>query len=312
MLIFAAMKKDPVEKDQKLNSSDVDHCIHVLELLLENSEALAHLSEEKRIALMKAAGKLTRPDRHELKKRNKSVEKVKKKSIVINDRKARAKAGIRVARIATVFEAPKMIGEKPTGKKVLSSPRNCYVCKKEFTEVHHFYDAMCPECGDFNYSKRFQTSDLTGQVALITGSRLKIGYQSTLMMLRAGATVIATTRFPADSAIRFAKEEDFKEWGHRLKIHGLDLRHIPSVELFATFIENTYDRLDILINNAAQTVRRPSGFYAHLIPNEEKPYEKHSEEVKMLLEDHFNLSEDLRAFNKKNINANLPVSWHGK
>ena len=91
---------------------------------------------------------------------------------------------------------------------------------------------MCDKCGDLNYQKRFQTADLTGQVALITGSRLKIGYQATLMMLRAGATVIATTRFPADSAIRFAKEADYELWKDRLHIHGLDLRHTPSVELF--------------------------------------------------------------------------------
>ena len=115
----------------------------------------------------------------------------------------------------------------------------------------------------------YQTADLTGQVALVTGSRLKIGYHITLMMLRAGATVIATTRFPVDSASRYAKEEDFAIWGHRLKIHGLDLRHIPSVEIFCNYIEQQYDRLDVLINNAAQTVRRPAGFYQHLLSKEE-------------------------------------------
>jgi NAD(P)-dependent dehydrogenase (short-subunit alcohol dehydrogenase family) len=83
---------------------------------------------------------------------------------------------------------------------------------------------------------------------LVTGSRLKIGYHITLMMLRAGATVIATTRFPVDSALRYAKEPDFKDWDDRLKIHGLDLRHIPSVEIFCNFIEQRYDRLDVLIN----------------------------------------------------------------
>jgi NAD(P)-dependent dehydrogenase (short-subunit alcohol dehydrogenase family) len=119
--------------------------------------------------------------------------------------------------------------------------------------------------------RRFQTANVNGQIAVITGSRLKIGYHITLMLLRGGASVIATTRFPVDSALRFAKEEDFMEWGHRLKIYGLDLRHIPSVEIFCNFIEQKYGRLDILINNAAQTVRRPAGFYAHLMENEERP-----------------------------------------
>ena len=130
---------------------------------------------------------------------------------------------------------------------------------------------MCSDCGDFNYAKRFQTADVKGQIAVITGSRLKIGYHITLMLLRGGATVVATTRFPVDSALRFSKEADFMEWGHRLKIHGLDLRHIPSVEIFCNFIEQKYGRLDILINNAAQTVRRPAGFYTHLMENEELP-----------------------------------------
>ena len=124
---------------------------------------------------------------------------------------------------------------------------------------------MCPECSEFNYAKRFQTASLEGQVALITGARLKIGYQASLMMLRAGAHVIATTRFPVDAALRYSREEDFQEWGKRLDIYGLDLRHTPSVELFCNYIEQKYPRLDLLINNAAQTVRRPPGFYAHLL-----------------------------------------------
>ena len=75
----------------------------------------------------------------------------------------------------------------------LETPRKCYVCKTEFTKMHHFYDTMCTDCGDFNYAKRFQTADVSGQVAVITGSRLKIGYHITLMLLRSGATVIATS-----------------------------------------------------------------------------------------------------------------------
>ena len=173
---------------------------------------------------------------------------------------------------------------------------------------------MCESCGDFNYAKRFQTADLSGQVALVTGSRLKIGYHITLMMLRAGATVVATTRFPVDSALRYAKEEDFDDWGHRLKIHGLDLRHIPSVEIFCNFIEQEYDRLDVLINNAAQTVRRPAGFYEHLLENEEKDLSELPQNVQDLLADHeacLNEKEAFRA-NAEDEHKNLPVSWHGK
>jgi 3-oxoacyl-ACP reductase-like protein len=140
---------------------------------------------------------------------------------------------------SAIFMAPKLLAAAELENKEtleLETPRQCYVCKTDFTKMHHFYDTMCTDCGDFNYAKRFQTANVKGQVAVITGSRLKIGYHITLMLLRGGATVIATTRFPVDSALRFGKEPDFMDWGS-FKIHGLDLRHIPSVEIFCNFIE---------------------------------------------------------------------------
>ena len=130
---------------------------------------------------------------------------------------------------------------------------------------------MCGDCGDYNYAKRFQTADLSGRTALITGARLKIGYQASLMMLRAGARVIAVTRFPHDAALRYSREADSGEWGSRLSVRGLDLRHSPSVEIFARHVDLTERRLDILINNAAQTVRRPPAFYAHMLETEALP-----------------------------------------
>ncbi len=44
--------------------------------------------------------------------------------------------------------------------------------------------------------------DLTGRVAIVTGARVKIGYQAAILLLRAGARVIVTTRFPHDAAAR--------------------------------------------------------------------------------------------------------------
>jgi NAD(P)-dependent dehydrogenase (short-subunit alcohol dehydrogenase family) len=214
-----------------------------------------------------------------------------------------------------VFIAPKLLAhDELTNKEILEleTPRNCYVCKKEFVKIHHFYDTMCTECGDYNYAKRFQTADVSGQIAIVTGSRLKIGYHITLMLLRAGATVIATTRFPVDSALRFSKEDDFAVWSNRLKIYGLDLRHIPSVEIFCNFIEQKYGRLDILINNAAQTVRRPSGFYSHLIENEERSISSLPVEVQELVADHSHCLDELKALTTGfSSNENMPATWHG-
>ena len=241
--------------------TDIDSCIKTLQSLLADTNQLFALPEAKRVALFKVAGELTRPNRDEFERRRKDAKKAAKRKMIAKDVHARKSTGIRSAREAALFVAPKLLGATAISKDTpeLESPRNCYVCKTVFTKLHHFYDTMCTPCGDLNYAKRFQTTDLKDQVAVITGSRLKIGYHITLMLLRSGATVVATTRFPADSAIRFSKEEDYHEWSDRLHIHGLDLRHIPSVEIFCNYIEQKYDRLDILINNAAQTVRRPSG-----------------------------------------------------
>ncbi len=301
----------------KVSKDDLEHCIEVLQSLVKDSQPLVLLDDSQRLELLKSAGILSRPDKKELKKRRKELNKKLRLEVREKDRELRGATGIRLARNEQVFAAPLQVAlpqakEQMDGKE-LSSPRNCYVCKAEFTQLHPFYDCMCEKCGDLNYQKRFQTADLTGQVALITGSRLKIGYQATLMMLRAGATVIATTRFPADSAIRFAKEADYPIWKERLHIHGLDLRHTPSVELFCSYIEQTYHRLDILINNAAQTVRRPPGFYAHMMDLEQLPFHEHAPEVQKLLTSHYNCLNILNPANadSKDV-ASLAVTWDSK
>ncbi len=303
------------EKEQILAA--LGECIPLLETLAEKSELLALLPEFQRIALITAAGKISRPDKREIKKRNKDKKAQKRNAIVEKERRLRAGTGIRRAREDAVFTAPRQIcGPKPVveeNPQTLETPRNCYVCKAEFKVLHHFYDTMCPECAAFNYQKRFQTASLKGQVALITGSRLKIGYQATVMMLRAGAKVIATTRFPKDSALRFSREPDFSDWGARLQIYGLDLRHTPSVELFCDYIADTYQRLDILINNAAQTVRRPPGFYAHLMDTEAKDVAQLPTDARSLLVEYQTCIAQLECGESMNLGAEkaLPVTWNG-
>jgi NAD(P)-dependent dehydrogenase (short-subunit alcohol dehydrogenase family) len=295
-----------------VDSADLQACLAVLDRLATDVDAFAALPEADRVALLKTAGRLSRPSKEEARARNKAYDRANRRKVALEDRRARATTGIREARTNAVFVAPLKItdGETRSNEQVMNSPRNCYVCKAEFVKLHHFYDSMCPSCADFNYKKRFQTASLRGQVAIITGSRLKIGYHATLMMLRAGAKVIATTRFPVDSALRFSKESDFSEWKDRLEIHGLDLRHTPSVELFARYIEQTVPRLDILINNAAQTVRRPPGFYAHLMENERKPVGVLPEGARSILKAHEECKRQLNAVVGTVTDSNLPVAWH--
>jgi len=310
---------EPTLDDKQEILTMLRQCIPLLEKIADQSEFLACLPERERIALVTAAGKISRPDKKEIKKRNKDRKKLKRQAIVEKERRIRAGTGIRKARETDVFiapqqiafDAPKLNGADPAQK--LETPRNCYVCKAEFKQLHHFYDAMCPDCAALNYQKRFQTASLKGQVALITGSRLKIGYQATVMMLKAGATVIATTRFPKDSALRFSREPDFSDWGHRLQIYGLDLRHTPSVELFCDAVKETYHRLDILINNAAQTVRRPPGFYAHLMENETQPVDQMPIDAQALLGQYQACIAQLEFGKTDNVGREeaLPVTWDG-
>ena len=193
----------------------------------------------------------------------------------------------------------------------LKSARDCYVCNAKYRRLHFFYDSMCQKCAEFNYKKRFQTADLSGQVSIITGSRLKIGYQAALLMLRAGATVIATTRFPVDAAMRYTREKDFFQWKNKLHVYGLDLRHTPSVEIFCHFIQRQYERLDILINNAAQTVRRPSGFYTHLMENEKISMSELSKDMQILLKNYEECKKQLFSFSTSNLQKKETqvVSW---
>ncbi len=305
------------DTESNYTEEEINNCINILKALSENADQLVAIPRDTQIELLKAAGALSKPDHAVLKQRKKAAARKKRQETVADERAARAATGIRSARENLVFSAPKQLtcDEMDNDKElVLNSPRNCYVCKKEYTRMHFFYDAMCPECAELNYYKRFQTADLRGQVAVITGSRLKIGYQATLMLLRAGAEVVATTRFPVDSAIRYSKEADFADWGHRLHVYGLDLRHTPSVELFCTHITDRFGRLDILINNAAQTVRRPPGFYQHLMDNELMPREALPEKVRSLLFDYESCLNRIEKFSHSSHSddALVPVSWEAR
>lgn len=276
-------------------TKDSAHLIAMLEAIVADRSLLTVLPEEQRVALMIAAGRVSRPTRDENRKAAKAFRVIRRKAADAHDRTVRAATELRAGRTKDVFTAPLAL---PPGATVpdageLKTPRACYVCKVEFRRVHFFYDAMCGACADLNYRKRFQTASLAGRVAVITGARLKIGYQAALMMLRAGARVVVTTRFPRDAAERYAREADFDEWRSRLEVHGLDLRHVPSVEIFARYLTRTLPRLDILINNAAQTVRRPAGFYAHLVDREIAPLGTLSPPVRALLAQHEDCKEAL-------------------
>ena len=266
----------------------------LLESIAQDSNVFSKMPEDEQIRFKKAAGQVVYPDKRLIERRNKLNKRARHAAKQLQDRAARAATEIRTARLQSVFVPPPTrqleisdASSAPadvTGKMI--KPRYCYVCKAEYYDIHFFYDSMCLPCARFNYSKRSQTARLDGRVAVITGARLKIGYHAALMMLRAGARVIVTTRFPQDSAIRYSREPDYPEWRDRLQIHGLDLRHSPSVETFTRYLNQNLDRLDILINNAAQTVRRPPAFYSHMMEVEALATKDLPPDARVLLRGH--------------------------
>lgn len=198
------------------------------------------------------------------------LQQQQKQQKVEADRAVRASTGmVHIQRDAL---SANLLPPLDAGTRRLQEPDACYVCKQPFTEVHFFYHLLCPTCAEFNYRMRDLHADLTGYTALVTGGRVKIGYQTVLRLLRDGAKVLVTTRFPHSAARRFYAEEDSQEWIHRLHLYGLDLRNIPAVEAFSNHLLQTEPYLDIMIHNAAQTIRRPPGFYQELINVEQAPH----------------------------------------
>jgi NAD(P)-dependent dehydrogenase (short-subunit alcohol dehydrogenase family) len=204
----------------------------------------------------------------------------------------RSDTGIRELRKRPVVTTPNVFPppefephdqHRDDGAREAAEPQHCYVCKERYVTIHHFYDQLCPACAAFNFAKRTELAQLRGRVALLTGGRVKIGYQAGLKLLRCGVHLIVTTRFPREAATRYASEPDFAEWSDRLEIYGLDLRHTPSVEAFCREMLASKSRLDFIVNNACQTVRRPPEFYAHMMAGETAALADMPDHVKRLV-----------------------------
>ena len=255
-----------------------------LETLAAAEECLLDLDEDTLLRLRQAAGRIALPDRLTRRRLSRARRGNERRRVRDQDDRALEATSNRALKRALAFPtAPKGLEiteeqrallehqarERPKEDRgVLNEPRSCYVCKEPYTKLHHHYDSMCSSCADINWLKRTATADLRGRVALVTGSRVKIGYEIVLFLLRAGARVIATTRFACDAARRYETEPDFAEWRDRLDLRALDLRHTPTVETFCGELLASESRLDFLIHNACQTVRRPPDYYRDMAARE--------------------------------------------
>ena len=264
----------------------------LLEAIVADRGLLAQASPDEQWRLLQAAGQAYAPDanaRRQLVRatvRRRKAERVRREDQVLDQTGIRTLRKRPVIITPNVFPPPDFQARDSDGDpdvREAIEPQHCYVCKAKYTELHHFYDQLCPPCAAFNFAKRTELADLRGRVALLTGGRVKIGYQAGLRLLRSGAHLVVTTRFPRDSADRYAAEPDFGDWSHRLEIFGLDLRHTPSVEAFCREMTDTRDRLDFIINNACQTVRRPPAFYQHMMAREREVFRGMPAQTRRLL-----------------------------
>jgi len=263
----------------------------LLQRIAASKDLLDDLSVEERTAFLNAAGDVFCRDPQERRQRVRARRRKARAEKIQRDEDVLAETGIRTLRDKPVFTTPNVFAPEAFSQSDIDDPlfretvepQHCYVCKTKYSLVHHFYDQLCPDCAELNYTKRSELADLSGMTALLTGGRVKIGYQAGVKLLRCGVDLIVVTRFARDAAERYAAEPDFAEWGHRLEIFGLDLRHTPSVEAFCHHVVSTRDRLDFIVNNACQTVRRPPDFYRHMMAGELAAIETLAPEVLALV-----------------------------
>jgi NAD(P)-dependent dehydrogenase (short-subunit alcohol dehydrogenase family) len=141
--------------------------------------------------------------------------------------------------------------------------RICYICRFRITQAHRLYPSLCHPCGEFCMSSSAislpSNLDLHSKTAVVTGGRVNLGFHTALRLLRCGARVIVSTRYPCDALERYRNEHDAEQWISRLRIMGADFRTAKDVFALVKAIlgclhEWGTSKLDILINNAAQTL----------------------------------------------------------
>lgn len=243
-----------------IDPADLETCLRVLDLA-----AALDTDHPDSVTVQRAVGHMFK----KLKRRRR------------NETRDAVSAADRAVVAATATGSPDRIDDETAGIALTSTavgatagtlirPRPCYICKRRYTTVDAFYHQLCPDCAAMSRSKRDARTDLTGRRALLTGGRAKIGMYIALRLLRDGAHTTITTRFPNDAVRRFTAMEDSAAWIHRLRIVGIDLRDPAQVVALADSVA-AQGPLDILVNNAAQTVRRSPGSYSALVDAESGP-----------------------------------------
>lgn len=167
------------------------------------------------------------------------------------------------SKIINIVDNTHQLKGKPTENDKIHK-NYCYECKTKIRSDkfrHATYDSMCTLCGNINMFKRDFRSNQKHKIAIVTGARVKIGYETALSLLKNGATVIATTRFVDDALERYSQESDYDTYKDNLYLYQLNMLDESNITNFVLYVKGTFGRVDYLINNAAQTIRRPKEFF---------------------------------------------------
>ncbi|KAJ3247531.1 hypothetical protein HDU78_003944 [Chytriomyces hyalinus] len=276
--------------DSHFSEQELQSAVKVMEAINSNRELKKYAASDIHMRRLLAASQLARSPRQKYHDSVIELQNSRRAQHRLEDRRVLQQAGIRARRHASRpygsekghamplladdgYEV-KGASSEPTSQlqesqKKLHGYIECHICRQRSKTYHPFYDRLCSVCGSLNFSKRESTVDMTSRVCLVTGARVKIGFEIALKLLRCNASkVIVTTRFPHDAARRFIAQPDSNSFKGRLKIYGADFRDLNMLRSLCAHIRETETRLDVLINNAAQTVRKPPAFYEHLVPGE--------------------------------------------
>ena len=204
--------------------------------------------------------------------------------------------------------------------------QNCYICKQKLYpgDIHKFYGNLCIKCGDYNYSFRTLKLDLSGRIAIVTGGRIKIGYYIATKLLSYGCKVLTTSRFPKDTLLKYQQHPEYEKWKNNLLIYPIDFRFFNSVVKFIDYINQNFSHIDILINNAAQTIRKTTSYYKYLLPIEMQKLNQEDENKIIkndyLFQNQYKLDDELKlkknkeeiknalTYKQKEYNEFLPLS----
>ncbi|WP_374463411.1 SDR family oxidoreductase [Chryseobacterium sp.] len=245
------------QSDQKFSNEEWETCLKVLNALKENP----FLNPDNQTF----SGLITKIHKSAKKQsRHENYSEMKSHDLAVNSNSVLMQKAL--AGVSAFYDDEK---EEVKFTK-LQIPKNCYCCNQSYQYAHSFYSRLCPVCAEENYEKRFETTDFTGRNVILTGGRVKVGFATALKVLRSGTNLVLTTRFPALAMELMQQEADYDKWKDRLWIYGLDLRNLKAIQDFINFYTFNFDTLDILINNAAQTIKYPDEYYLPIVKREKE------------------------------------------